>query len=259
MTSSSSSPARLDDAQLARFHADGYLLLPGFASDAACGRMLDVTLDHLRRAVPPIEYEAEVGYEGAPSSLDAPGGRTARRLKAAWQRDAAYRDWASDARLIAMLRQLLEEDVVLSLAHHNCIMTKHPDYGTATGWHRDIRYWSFTRPDLISVWLALGEENEDNGALQFIPGSHRMPIAPQQMDALDFLRPEVPENQALFALGVTPQLKRGDVVLFHSKLFHAARRNDSDRMKASVVFAYHGKSNPPLPGTRSAASGEVEL
>lgn len=259
MTLPSSPSSLLDATQLARFHADGYLLLRGFVADADCQRMLDVTLDHLQRAVPPIEYEAEVGYAGAPASLDAPGGRTARRLKAAWQRDAAYRDWAADARLVAILKQLFEEDVVLSLAHHNCIMTKHPDYGTATGWHRDIRYWSFTRPDLISVWLALGEENENNGALKFIPGSHRMPIAPEQMDALDFLRPELPENQQLFTLGVTPELRRGDVVLFHSKLFHAARRNDSERMKASVVFAYHGKSNPPLPGTRSAAAGEVEL
>jgi phytanoyl-CoA hydroxylase len=255
----SPAPFHLDAAQLARFEADGYLLLPGFVSDAACRRMLDVTLDHLRRAVPPIEYEAEVGYEGAPASLDAPGGRTARRLKAAWQRDDAYRDWAADPRLVAILGQLFGEDVMLSLAHHNCIMTKHPDFGTATGWHRDIRYWSFTRPDLISVWLALGHEYAANGALSFIPGSHRMPIAPEQMDALDFLRPEVPGNQALFALGVTPELQRGDVVLFHSKLFHAARRNDGDSMKASVVFAYHGKSNPPLPGTRSAAAGEVEL
>jgi phytanoyl-CoA hydroxylase len=49
------------------------------------------------------------------------------------------------------------------------------------------------------------------------------------------------------------------VVLFHSKLFHAAGRNDSDRMKASVVFAYRGASNPPVQGTRSAAAGEVAL
>ena len=82
----------------------------------------------------------------------------------------------------------------------------------------------------------------DNGALKFIPGSHRIPLAPGQMDALDFLRPEVAENQALFAQGTTPVLERGDVVLFHSKLFHAAGRNTSTQMKASVVFAYRGES-----------------
>jgi phytanoyl-CoA hydroxylase len=79
------------------------------------------------------------------------------------------------------------------------------------------------------------------------------------MDALDFLRPEVPQNQALFARGVAPVLEQGDVVLFHSKLFHAAGRNDSDRMKASVVFAYRGASNAPVQGTRSASAGEVAL
>jgi phytanoyl-CoA hydroxylase len=249
----------LDAAQIARFHAEGYLLLPGFVPDADCQRMLEVTRDHLHRAVPPIEYEAEVGYEGAPASLDAPGGRTARRLRNAWQRDASFHDWAANPVLIAALRQLLQEDVVLSLAHHNCVMTKHPDFGTATGWHRDIRYWSFARPDLISSWLALGHEEAGNGALKFIPGSHRIPLAPGQMDALDFLRPEVPENQALFATGVTPVLERGDVVLFHSKLFHAAGRNDSAAMKASVVFAYRGKSNAPVEGSRSALAGEVEV
>jgi len=255
MTKPASAPLTAD--QVAQFHQDGYLLLRGGVAPADCELMLAVTLDHLRRAVPPLEYEAEVGYDGAPASLDAPGGRTARRLRNAWQRDACFRDWASDPRLVASLAQLLGEDVVLTLAHHNCVMTKHPDFGTATGWHRDIRYWSFTRPDLVSVWLALGHEDADNGALKFIPGSHRIPLAPGQMDALDFLRPELPENQALFAQGVTPVLERGDVVLFHSKLFHSAGRNNSRDMKASVVFAYRGKSNPPLPGSRSAAAGEI--
>jgi len=257
MNTSNSAP--LSASQIAQFETDGYLILPRMVAPAACERMLAVTLDHLARAVPPLEYEAEVGYAGAPASLDAPGGHTARRLRDAWQRDACFHDWAEDPVLAGSLRQLLKEDVVLTLAHHNCIMTKHPHFGTATGWHRDIRYWAYTRPDLISVWLALGHEEAGNGALKFIPGSHRIPLAPGQMDALDFLRPEVPENQALFARGVTPVLEQGDVVLFHSKLFHAAGRNDSDRMKASVVFAYRGASNQPLQGTRSAAAGEVAL
>ena len=251
--------APLSASQLAQFEADGYLILPRMVAPAMCERMLAVTHDHLARAVPPLEYEADVGYAGAPASLDAPGGRTARRLRGAWQRDACFHDWAEDPALVAGLKQLLQDDVVLTLAHHNCIMTKHPHFGTATGWHRDIRYWAYTRPDLISVWLALGHEEPGNGALKFIPGSHRIPLAEEQMDALDFLRPEVPQNQALFARGVAPVLEQGDVVLFHSKLFHAAGRNDSDRMKASVVFAYRGASNPPVQGTRSAAAGEVAL
>lgn len=249
----------LSPVQIDAFRQQGFLLLKGFVADAACDAMLAVSREHVQHAVAPLEYEAEVGYAGAPASLDAPGGRTARRLRAAWQRDDHFRAWASDARLVAALHQLFGESVFVTLAHHNCVMTKHPTFGTATGWHRDIRYWSFPRNELISVWLALGPEHAGNGGLRFIPGSHLLQLQPGQMDELDFLRPEVDTNKALFAQGVDLSLDKGDVVLFHSGLFHAAGKNNSDQLKTSVVFAYHGQSNPPVVGTRSAAQPDIAL
>lgn len=251
--------AALSDLEIEQFKKDGYLVLRGMVTPVACDLMLAVTQQHLHHAVPPLEYEAEVGYPGAPASLDAPGGKTVRRLRGAYQRHECFRLWAEDKRLVTKLQQLFGEKVVLSLAHHNCIMTKHPNFGTATGWHRDIRYWSFTKPDLISVWLALGNENEVNGALKVIPGSHRMDIRREQMDDLDFLRPDVEENQPLFAKGTALELKKGDVILFHSRLFHAAGINAGNTVKKSLVFAYHGASNAPVAGTKSAAAGEVVL
>ncbi|MGI4850260.1 MAG: phytanoyl-CoA dioxygenase family protein [Janthinobacterium lividum] len=245
--------------QLQLFQRDGVLVLRNLVDAATCQRMLEVTQNHLLHAVAPLEYEAQVGYEGAPSSLDAAGGLTARRLRQAYERDPCFHDWAEDAALVTMLGQIFEEPVCLSLSHHNCVMTKHPDFGTATGWHRDIRYWSFARNELVSVWLALGDETSGNGGLKFLPGSHTMNIARERMDDLDFLRPELAENQRLFEQLVTPTLHQGDVVLFHSGLFHAAGRNNSTRVKASVVFAYHGQSNPPTPGSKSAAGGDILL
>lgn len=250
---------KLDSSQIRQFRQQGYLLLPVMVPVALCDHMRAVTHAHLRDAVPPIEFETEVGYPGAPASPDAPGGKTARRLRDAYHRDDCFREWAESPELITMMTQLLEEEVCLVLAHHNCVMTKHPEYGTATGWHRDIRYWSFLRNELITVWLALGEETKENGGLQFIPGSHRLMVQPEQLDKLDFLRPDHPQNQALFNEGVTPTLRKGDIVLFHSGLFHAAHRNDTQDVKMSVAFADRGKSNLPQPGTRSAAAPDVPL
>ncbi len=249
----------LSAAQMEQFERDGYLVFRKLASPAACETMLAVTQEHLRNAIAPLEYEAEVGYAGAPTSLDAPGGKTVRRLRGAYQRADCFRAWALDPRIAGWLRQLLGEPVCLTLAHHNCVMTKHPDFGTATGWHRDIRYWSFARNELISVWLALGSETEGNGALKIIPGSHRLDIRRAQLDDLDFLRPDVPENQTLFACGTTVELEPGDVLFFHSGLFHAAGRNSGDAVKTSVVFAYRAQSNAPIAGSRSAAAGDVAL
>ena len=249
----------LTATQIEQFCHDGFLVFRKLVSPAACETMLSVTRQHLQSAIAPVEYEADVGYPGAPQSLDAPGGRTIRRLRAAYQRDACFQQWAEDPRIITWLHQLFDERVCLTLAHHNCVMTKHPNFGTATGWHRDIRYWSFARNDLIAVWLALGAEKADNGGLHVIPGSHRLDITRGQLDDLDFLRTDVPENQPLFTQGRALELEQGDVVFFHSGLFHAAGRNNSHAVKTSVVFAYRGESNPPVAGSKSAAAGDVAL
>jgi phytanoyl-CoA hydroxylase len=249
----------MTETQIAQFHRDGYLVLRAMVAPEVCSEMLAVTTRDLQGAVPPLEYETEVGYPGAPASFEAEGGRTVRRLRGAYARDAVFRGWSTDANLADGLKLLLDDDVVLSLAHHNCVMTKHPHFGTATGWHRDIRYWSFARNELISVWLALGDEVAANGGLRVIPGSHLLQLAAGQLDALDFLRPDVAQNQALFAQGVPVELHAGDVLLFHSGLFHSAGVNASERIKTSVVFAYRGAGNPPVAGSKSAAAGEVSL
>src|SRR5690606_26112248 len=116
----------------AQFHQEGFLVLRGQLTPERCAAMLEVSRRHLQQAIPPLEFEAELGYPGAPTALDAEGGQTVRRLRAAWDRDDCFRDWAGDPQLLSMLRQLLGEPVCLTLAHHNCVMTKHPNYGSAT-------------------------------------------------------------------------------------------------------------------------------
>jgi phytanoyl-CoA hydroxylase len=249
----------LTENQLSEFNNNGYLIVRQLVPSARCEQMLAVAKQQLATPTQPLEYEADLGYPGAPSSKQAPGGGTIRRLRDAYRRDASFRDWAEDPAQVAKLEQLLGEKVALTLAHHNCIMTKHPAFGTATGWHRDIRYWRFARPNLVCVWLALAPETAANGGLQFIPGSHRVNIRAEQLDELDFLRPDAPENQALFAQGRQAELEQGDVVFFHSRLFHAAGRNTTDVVKTSVVFAYRAISNEAIAGSRSAAAGHVAL
>lgn len=253
------SETALSEAQIAQFARDGFLVFRDMADQAMCEEMLAVASQQLQEAAQPLEFEAELGYAGAPSSLEAQGGRTVRRLRGAYDRASCFQKWAKDPGIVGKLRLLVNEPVCLTLAHHNCLMTKHPQYGTATGWHRDIRYWLFTQPDLICVWLALGEETAANGGLRFIPGSHRLQIPRDQLDDLLFLRPEHPANQALFAQGTTVELQQGDVVFFHSLLFHAAGVNTSNIVKKSLVFAYHGCSNQPLPDTRSSGSPDFRV
>ena len=145
---------------------------------------------------------------------------------------------------------LLGGPVALAQSHHNCIMTI--GFSSDTAWHQDVRYWSFDRPELVSVWLALGRTGGKRGP-RVLPGTHGQTIDRGRFDAALFLRKDLEENQTLLNSAVDLELRRGDVLFFHGRLFHAAGRNRTQTVKRSVVFTYHRQDNHPIPGTRSDA------
>jgi len=250
---------RFSDEQLEQFSRDGYVVVRGMAEEATWSRILQVTLEGLGREVAPIEYEAELNYPGAPSSFSDTGGRTARRLKAAHSRDIIFTEWLSSPPVVNRLTQLFGSPVVMPLAHHNCLMTKQPRFSSDTGWHQDIRYWSFERPELVSMWLALGVEYRRNGCLRVIPGTHTAKYRPEQFDEEQFLRPDVPENAELIERAIDVELEPGDVLFFHARLFHAATRNFTEEPKFSAVFTFRPADNRPIAGTRSSSLPEILL
>ncbi len=245
--------------EIARFNNEGYLIVRQLAPRELCAHMTALAEEALAREIAPLEYEADLHYPGAPPSRDVPGGRTVRRLLQVYARHAMFRASAAQPEIMARLMQLLGPELVLSQAHHNSLMTKQPRYSSDTLWHQDIRYWSFEKPDLISVWLALGAERADNGALKFLPGSHKMEFAPERFDAASFFRTDLPENQALIATERLAEMDAGDVVFFHCRTLHAAGRNQTGHTKFSLVYTYHGADNHPPPGTRSHALPEIVI
>lgn len=260
MNTPSPSSAAAYRREAERFAAEGYLVLPGLVPEAVCDAVAADVRASLKPVLAPAEFEADVGYPGAPESRQAAGGNTPRRLLNAYSRFAALRSVATGTAVGDCLRAVMGADRVrLSQCHHNCVMTKSPDFSSVTLWHQDIRYWSFERPELVSLWLALGEETADNGALKIIPATHRQVFAVERLDDARFLRPELPENQALIHESKTVELNKGDVLLFHCRSFHAAGRNLTDEMKLSAVFTYHAADNRPIAGTRSAQYASIEV
>jgi phytanoyl-CoA hydroxylase len=244
---------RLTQLERASFARDGYIVKRSEVSPASCRIMQTVTSEHLQQLIAPVEYEVDVQYPGSPLNADAPGARTPRRLLQAYARHDEFRQWATNSELKGLLQDLFadEESIMLSQCHHNCVMTKTPGYSSATLWHQDNRYWSFDYENLISVWLALGDENRTNGCLRVIAGSHLLNLDSGRFDASMFLRPDLAENKALISQARRVELSQGDVLFFHSRLFHAAGRNLTDETKLSVVFSYHQASNKPIKETRS--------
>jgi phytanoyl-CoA hydroxylase len=249
----------LFDAEVEQFRRDGFFVVRGLAAAGQCDRLRALSREHLAHTIEPIEYEADIRYPGAPESRDASGGRTARRLLQACARDPLYREWATAPAIAGRLRALLGARPMLAQAHHNCVMTKDPRYSSRTGWHQDVRYWSYERPELVSVWLALGREHEDNGCLQVVPGSHAMSFGRERFDDALFFRQDLQENREALAHCIQAELDPGDVLFFHCRLLHAAGWNRTTETKLSLVFTYHAADNRPLANTRSASLPSIAL
>lgn len=252
--------APADEPGNTAFWRDGYLLQRGFVDEDAVSRLRRVSSQHLDQQMAPVEYEVDVSYPGAPASQQADGAGTVRRLLQAYSRHVVFRDWACHERVVEQLSGLFSSsEICLSQCHHNCVMTKMPGYSSVTRWHQDNRYWSFDEENLISVWLALGDETAHNGCLRVIPGSNQLALEQGRFDAAQFLRTDVDDNKLLTGSAVPITLHAGDVLFFHSKLLHAAGRNLTSDVKLSLVFTYHVDSNHPIEDTRSARFPSIPM
>jgi len=246
--------------QLAQFNRDGYIIERGLASASICKQLADIVDSSLDPALAPLEYEADVHYPGAPECRADEGGLTPRRLLHAYTRHPVFQSWAKSPEVVYRLQQIMGADkLLLSQNHHNCIMTKHPGFSSMTSWHEDVRYWSFDRPELVSVWLALGEEYSENGGMFMLPGTHQQSLDRGRLDAALFLRTDLPENQPLIDSAVEAKIKAGDVLFFHCKTYHAAGMNTTDDIKRSLVLTYRSEDNKPIPGTRSANYADIPV
>ena len=255
----------LTPLQLQDFQQNGFLILPNFFEVQKCKAILDVAKAHLKHCIEPIE--TELGYNA--KSLEYRRDVTdysstkkesqVRRLRQVYDRDILFKEWMENKKIRPILKQVLDDEVVITTAHHNSIMTKMPSLYSETAWHQDRRYWSYSDDNLVSVWLALGDENSENGVLEFIPKSHTMQFSPEQFGEKEYFLEDSPLNMSLIETKQSSNLEAGDVVLFHCKLLHRANRNSTQNPKISFVYTVKGKRTKATEGSRSVQYREVLL
>ncbi|RXJ65412.1 phytanoyl-CoA dioxygenase [Halarcobacter ebronensis] len=235
---------QLTEEQLKKFNHDGFLIIKNFAPKELCDKILEKAKEHLEKKQAPIESEQE--YMNLNENKI-----TVRRLRQVFNREEIFKEWMTYKEIRPMLKQVLGDTPVLTLAHHNSIMTKMPFESTRTFWHQDRRYWNFENDNLVSVWLALGDEYLENGLLEFIPKTHKMDFSKDRFDEASNFLDEHEENKKLIEERVHQNLEKGDIVLFHCQTLHHASKNKTEKPKISFVYTVKAQSNKPIKGTRS--------
>jgi ectoine hydroxylase-related dioxygenase (phytanoyl-CoA dioxygenase family) len=107
-------------------------------------------------------------------------------------------------------------------------------------WHQDERYIPTRDRSLIGAWIALDEATIDNGCLWVVPGSHRRGVLHKTRP---HARPEEfdPSDEAVGVdddAAVAVEVRAGDVVFFNGYLLHRSMRNRSDGTRRALVNHY---------------------
>ncbi|TSL89857.1 Phytanoyl-CoA dioxygenase domain-containing protein 1 [Bagarius yarrelli] len=109
-------------------------------------------------------------------------------------------------------------------------------------WHQDMKYWGLDGGPVVSVWLALDDSQEENGALQVIPGSHCSGLLPHRQARLSgnmlSVNQEISEELVEKEKALLCPLLAGQMSIHDGLLVHASDPNTSGKRRCGFVIRY---------------------
>jgi non-haem Fe2+, alpha-ketoglutarate-dependent halogenase len=122
-------------------------------------------------------------------------------------------------------------------------------------WHQDSTYWGLSRPDVVTAWVAFTEAADTNGAMEFIPGSHKLDQIPHRDT---FAKNNLLTRGQEVMVEVDPAkrqiitLRPGEMSLHHVRLVHGSPPNRSNDRRIGFAIRYVPTSVAQIWGEDSA-------
>ncbi len=239
------SPKFLSSAQIEQFNQHGFISpLPGFAEEEIDKQRqyFDKLLQQL--TVAPEKGDSQFGGVDKRDSVQYSLNCYHTKLRGIWETMYAEP-------LLRGVRDLLGNDVVAWATHYFC---KLPGDGKAVSFHQDASYWDLTPAKTVTVWLALDDTDEENGAMQFLPGSHKVGHIPWKESSEESVLNQQIEDISVFDKPFSNNLKAGEFSLHSSLLVHGSPKNQSPRRRCGLTIRYAPQDVVPLSSNYSKMS-----
>ena len=165
-------------------------------------------------------------------------GKTSYSINTAHMKYARVYDLIRDPRIVSCVRDLLGEDVIAWGCHYFCKM---PHDGKTVAWHQDASYWPLTPSRTATVWLALDDADQENGCMQYIPGSHlhgHIDWRSSGDSESNVLNQTVESPEQYGEAPVFVELKAGEASIHSDLLLHGSEANQSDRRRCGLTLRY---------------------
>ena len=210
-------PATLTPDQVDRFNRDGYL--------------------KPFRIFEPREADDLRAYFDRLLANVLAGGGTSYSISTAHAKYGRVYDVLTHPKIVALVRDLLGENVIAWGSHFFCKM---PKDGKTVSWHQDASYWPLTPARAVTVWLAIDAADVENACMKFIPGSHHYGHLTFRMseDSESNVLDQTVENAEGIGKPVYDELKAGECSVHSDLLLHGSEANNSDRRRCGLTLRY---------------------
>jgi len=223
---------KLTQAQIDFFNENGYL---------ANVKMLDeVQIEKLREELSEITDGRHPGHElfyEFHSNESADITTILFHALGAWRITPGFHDVLWNPRFVMAASQLLGNVPVRFW--HDQLFYKPAKKGGVVAWHQDYSYWTRTTPVAhLTCWCGLDDSTQENGCLQYVPGSQRWglldkpELAGNMMGIMDYL---TPQQQAEFK-PIPVETKAGEAIFHHSLTLHGSGENKSALPRRAFVI-----------------------
>lgn len=134
--------------------------------------------------------------------------------------------------------------------NHLMVHNKAPWVGAGIEWHQEIfnietyapGYSAEDWKSFSQIYIALEDQDIENGCLKIVPGSHKLGVLPHEDAINDLLshKRRVPFDvmQKIYKTNgiMNCELKAGDMLLFNHRIVHGSGSNASPRSRKAIVL-----------------------
>ena len=236
-------------AEKTQYETEGYFILRGVVPADLAAELRGVIRNVIMLPAP----GKIVDLDPMDPMDDSPHGRIARYRKLSnfcVQSPLIWHNVHAGPALLRIARYFLGDDIIVKF---NSCFLKPARTGSATPWHQDNGLWRDGETEPFNFWMPLEPATQENGCMQFIPGSHKTEIVEHVLypDSIHGELPRESVREMLQKRGVHHiELGPGDVVFWHSSMWHYSPPNLSERGRIAVAGVW---TNPEIVKTRNRA------
>ena len=234
-------------AQKTQYETEGYFILRNIISKDLAAELRGVIRNVLM--LPNAGEFADV--DPMDPMDDSPQGRIARFRKLAnycVESPLIWHNIHAGPAVLNIARYFLGDDIIMKF---NSCFLKPARTGAATPWHQDNGLWRDGETEPFNFWIPLEPATRENGCMQFIPSSHKTEIVEHVLypDSIHGELPREAVQEMIQKHGVHHiELDTGDVVIWHSSMWHYSPPNKSEKSRIAVAGVY---TNPEISKTRN--------